>query len=72
MRPIVTTSQIGALLAARRKHLQLSQADVAGRIGISQNRLSVLEKNPSTLTLKQLLAVLNVLGVEMTLAAREK
>jgi HTH-type transcriptional regulator / antitoxin HipB len=72
MRPIVTPGQIGTLLAARRKHLQLSQADVAKRIGISQNRLSVLEKNSATLTVKQLLALLNALGVEMTLASRER
>jgi HTH-type transcriptional regulator/antitoxin HipB len=70
MRPIITPGQIGTLLAARRKHLQLSQAEVARRVGISQNRLSVLEKNSAALTAKQLLAILNVLGLEMTLATR--
>jgi HTH-type transcriptional regulator / antitoxin HipB len=70
MRPIVTTSQIGTLLAARRKHLKLSQADVAQRVGISQNRLSVLEANSATLNVKQLLALLNALGLEMTLTVR--
>jgi len=70
MRTITTSSQVGAILSAQRRQLKLSQADVATRIGLSQNRLSVLESNPATLTTKQLLALLNVLGLEMTLAPR--
>jgi HTH-type transcriptional regulator / antitoxin HipB len=70
MRAIITPGQIGTLLAARRKHLKLSQADLAKRVGISQNRLSVLESNSAALNVKQLLALLNALGLEMTLAVR--
>jgi HTH-type transcriptional regulator/antitoxin HipB len=70
MRTIVTPTQIGAILASRRKHLALSQAKVAESIGLSQNRLSVLEANPETLTVKQLLALLNVLDLEMSLDER--
>ena len=67
---VTTPTQIGAILAARRKQLNLSQAQVAARVGLSQNRLSVLEKNSATLTAKQLMALLNVLGLE--LAVNEK
>jgi HTH-type transcriptional regulator / antitoxin HipB len=67
---VTTPTQIGAILAARRKQLDLSQAQVAARVGLSQNRLSVLEKNSATLTAKQLMALLNVLGLE--LAVNEK
>jgi HTH-type transcriptional regulator/antitoxin HipB len=70
MQPISTPKQVGAILASRRKHLDLSQADVAGRIGLSQNRLSELESRPDTLTVEQLLALLNVLGLELHLAER--
>ena len=45
---VTTPTQIGAILAARRKQLDLSQAQVAARVGLSQNRLSVLEKNSAT------------------------
>jgi HTH-type transcriptional regulator/antitoxin HipB len=74
---VTTPTQIGAILAARRKQLDLSQAQVAARVGLSQNRLSVLEKNSATLTAKQLMALLNVLGLELamnekTSAARTK
>jgi len=68
MRPV--TKQIGATLAARRKQLELSQTVVARRLGLSQNRLSELESRPETLTTEQLLALLNVLGLEMVISER--
>lgn len=68
MHPITHPAQIGATLAARRKALKLSQTDVATRLSLSQNRLSELESHPETLTVAQLLALLNVLGLEMTLS----
>ena len=67
MHPIVSPAQVGATLTGRRKHLKLSQTDVASRLGLSQNRLSELESRPETLTIEQLLALLNVLGLEMTI-----
>ena len=70
MQSINNPTQIGATLSGRRKHLKLSQTDVANRLGLSQNRLSELEAKPETLTVEQLLALLNVLGLEMTLSER--
>jgi HTH-type transcriptional regulator / antitoxin HipB len=70
MHPITNPTQIGATLTGRRKHLKLSQTDVASRMGLSQNRISELETNPQTLTVEQLLALLNVLGLEMSLGER--
>jgi HTH-type transcriptional regulator/antitoxin HipB len=72
MRTVATVNQIGTLLASRRKHLKLSQAFVAGRIGISQNRLSVLEADPASLTARQMLALLNVLDLDMTITERTR
>jgi HTH-type transcriptional regulator/antitoxin HipB len=70
MHPITTPKQIGATLISRRKQLELSQTEVAGRLGLSQNRLSELESRPETLTVEQMLALLNLLGLEMMLAER--
>lgn len=70
MQPINTPKQIGANLSGRRKHLKLSQAEVASKLGLSQNRLSELEARPETLTVEQLLALLNILGLEMNLGER--
>jgi len=70
MKPVTHANQIGATLTARRKELGLSQTEVASRLGLSQNRLSELESRPDTMTTEQLLALANVLGLEMTLAVR--
>ena len=70
MKPITHAKQIGATLAARRKELDLSQTEVASRLGLSQNRLSELESRPETMTTEQLLALANVLGLELTLGVR--
>jgi HTH-type transcriptional regulator/antitoxin HipB len=69
MQPVTTAADIGPILATRRKHLKLSQAQVAARVGLSQNRLSVLESHPETLTAKQLLALLDVLGLALAIDA---
>lgn len=71
MHPITNPTQIGGLLQSRRKHLKLSQADVASRLGLSQNRLSELEANPQTLSAEQLLTLLKVLGLEMAIGQKD-
>ncbi len=65
MSPITHSTQVGAILAARRKALKLSQTQVAEKLGLSQNRLSELESQPETLTVAQLLALVNVLGLSL-------
>ena len=70
MHHVTTATQVGATLAARRKHLKLTQEQVASRVGLSQNRLSVLESRPETLTVDQLIALLNVLGLELRIDER--
>ena len=70
MHTITTTAQVGATLAARRKQLELTQEKVASQVGLSQNRLSVLESRPQTLTVDQFIALLNVLGLEMRIGER--
>jgi HTH-type transcriptional regulator/antitoxin HipB len=70
MHPITEENQVGALLASRRKALKLSQTDVATRIALSQNRLSELERDPGTLTVAQLLALLNVLELDLQIGER--
>lgn len=67
MHTVTTSKQIGAALAGRRKQLELSQSEVAAKVGLSQNRLSELESRPETLTVEQLLALVHVLGLRMTL-----
>jgi HTH-type transcriptional regulator/antitoxin HipB len=70
MRPVTTAAEVATILASRRKQLKLSQAQVAARVGLSQNRLSVLEADATSLNARQLLALLDVLGLELAIDER--
>ncbi|MDX5409442.1 MAG: helix-turn-helix domain-containing protein [Thauera sp.] len=67
MSRLYSPQQAAQLLVGRRKALGLSQAEVAARLGISQNRLSELESRPERLTLDRLLALAGVLGLELAI-----
>ena len=58
------SEQVGKILVSRRRTLGLTQADIATRLGISQNRWSELENNPHQITLDRLLALSGILGFE--------
>ncbi|MHB8473526.1 MAG: helix-turn-helix domain-containing protein [Gammaproteobacteria bacterium] len=64
---ISSSTQAGHLLAARRKALKLSQQAVAAKLGISQNRYSELEMDPSRLTLDRLIRLASLLGLDLVL-----
>lgn len=68
---LVTALQLGQLLKAARKRRKLTQAQVAGRLGLSQNRVSHLEMHPDELSFKQLLGWCAAVGLELQLAERE-
>jgi HTH-type transcriptional regulator / antitoxin HipB len=69
--PLVTAPQLGQLLKAARKQRKLTQAQVAGRLGLSQNRVSHLELHPDELSFKQLLGWCAAVGLQLHLAERE-
>lgn len=69
--PLVTAPQLGQLLVASRKRRKLTQAEVAQRIGLSQNRISYLEKNPGEISFKQLLSWCSAIGLELRLGERD-
>ena len=71
MSRLYSQQQAAELLVGRRKALGLSQAEVAARLGISQNRLSELETRPERLTFDRLLALAGVLGLELALGERK-
>lgn len=68
---IVTTLQLGVLLQGARKSRKFTQAKLAARLGISQSRLSDLERMPGSLSVDQLLALCGQLGLQLSLEAPE-
>ena len=53
---LLTASQLGQLLVSTRKRHKLTQAAVANRVGLSQNRISYLEGHADEISVKQLLS----------------
>lgn len=62
---ITTPGQLGQILSSRRKALKLTQGAVAAKLGTVQSRLSALEENPAAITLDRLIALANLLGLEL-------
>jgi HTH-type transcriptional regulator/antitoxin HipB len=62
-----TSGQLPELLKAYRRQSGLSQADVAARLGITQQTLSALERNAEKVNAGRLMQLLAILGVEMVL-----
>lgn len=67
---LVTASHLSVWLRTARKQRGLTQAQVAGRLGLSQNRVSHLELHADELSVKQLLGWCAAVGLELHLADR--
>ena len=70
VQPIATASQLGAILQGARKSRKLTQAQLGQRLGLSQTRMSDLELAPGTLSVDQLLAICNQLGLQLSVQSR--
>ncbi len=62
-----TPEQLPAMLRGFRKQAGLTQAEVAARMGVSQQTLSALERNAEAVSAGRLMRLLAVLGVELVL-----
>lgn len=65
--PVRTAAQLAPLLKAFRASRKLTQSDLAERLGVTQQALSALEREPQAASFERLLSVLSVLGVEIVL-----
>jgi len=66
---IATSGQLGPQLQQLRKKQGLSQAALGRRIGLSQERISRIERMPEKVTFDQILTVLMALDAELQLVA---
>lgn len=62
--------QVGPLVQAARKSAGLSQTALAGRLGLSQSRMSAMELDPSSINVEQLLALLSALNLELVVQTK--
>jgi len=66
---IRTSGQLGPTMRRLRKAKGLSQAELGRQIGLSQERISVIESHPERVTLDQLLTILMKLDAEFVVNA---
>lgn len=69
-KPLVMPSQLGPILQGARKGLRLTQAELGERVGLSQRRVSELERAPGTLSVDQLMALCAQLGLQLSVQPR--
>jgi HTH-type transcriptional regulator/antitoxin HipB len=67
---IRTSGQLGPALRALRQQRGWSQTELGRRIGLSQERISSIERQPERVTIGQLLTVLMALNGELLLDTR--
>jgi HTH-type transcriptional regulator / antitoxin HipB len=68
--PIRAPEQLIPLFAAFRKRRKLSQMELALLIGVSQQTVSQLERNPNKATLERLMRALTAMDVELVLRSK--
>ncbi|MDY0165795.1 MAG: helix-turn-helix domain-containing protein [Thermoguttaceae bacterium] len=67
---MTSSENIGQLVRARRKFLQLRQRDLAELAGVTLRGLTAIESGRGNPTLNQLSKIAGVLGLEVTLIQR--
>lgn len=68
--PVRTPQQLPSLLQSFRKARGLTQADVAERLGVTQQTLSALERNAESVSVERLMRLLAILEVDLILSTR--
>lgn len=63
--PVQLSSQLQQLLKSLRKSRQMTQAELARRLGVVQSRIADIERDPGAVSVEQLLQVLAMLGAQM-------
>jgi HTH-type transcriptional regulator / antitoxin HipB len=63
--PVQFSSQLQLQLKSLRKSRQMTQADLARRLGVVQSRVADIERDPGAVSVEQLLQVLAMLGAQM-------
>ena len=69
--PVLTAASLGRILQSARKSRGLNQTQLSARVGVSQARLSALEREPGTISVDQLLAMCSSLGLELRISPKD-
>jgi HTH-type transcriptional regulator/antitoxin HipB len=67
---LLSALQLGQLLKSARKRMHLNQQELGARVGLSQARISMMEREPHTIGVEQLLTLMSVLQLELVVQDR--
>jgi HTH-type transcriptional regulator/antitoxin HipB len=67
---LLSSLQLGQLLKSARKRMNLNQLELGARVGLSQARISQMEREPHTIAVDQLLTLMSVLNLELMVQER--
>lgn len=70
--PVRAAGQLGPGLKALREAQGWSQTELGRRVGLSQERISAIERQPERVTVGQLLTLLMALGAELRVEPRAR
>ena len=70
MTSIRTSGQLGPALQSLRKAQGLTQSELGKKVGLSQERISAIERHPERVTVDQVLTILMALDAEFLLVRR--
>jgi HTH-type transcriptional regulator/antitoxin HipB len=65
--PLQTPAQLATHLRALRHAKHLTQAQLGQLVGLNQSRIAKIERDPSLVSMRQILKLLTVLGVQVVL-----
>lgn len=65
--PLQSPGQLSAHLRALRKARGWSQAQLGAALGVGQTRITRIERDPTAISVEQLLAILGALGAQLVL-----
>jgi len=69
---IRSAKEFALLVISRRKELDLSQAEVADRVGLKQKTISAFENKPESTKLDTLFRILSAVNLDVNGIAKEK
>lgn len=65
--PVQLSTQLQQLLKSLRKSRRMTQAALAHRLGVVQSRIADIERDPSAISVEQLLKILAMLDAQMVI-----
>lgn len=69
--PLRATGQLGPILKQLRQAKKWTQGDLGNQVGLSQERISAIERNPESVSLDRMLSIMLALDAQLEVATSD-